>query len=223
MSGKCYDTEQPMRAAILAVDSRGNAFVGDTGDRRVVEYNAPLTNGLDAHLVFGQKGVFTTSFCNGSSGNISADTLCNPNGVALDAAGDLYITDYGNDRMLDNDNPLAAGGEPRASPARREILPRIWYLGPLTSPPRETAVSFPTPTGSTSIPRATSILRPKALCCCFSIRWRPAAALPELPVPRATYTRTSIGMQRSDPACLSASRARQQSLRHWRCQCSEPQ
>ena len=61
-------------------------------------------------MVFGQNGVFTTSFCNGSSGNISADTLCNPDGVALDTTGDLYVTDYSNDRMLEYDNPLAAGG-----------------------------------------------------------------------------------------------------------------
>ncbi len=94
----------------VSVDNRGDVFVGDTGDGRVVEYSTPITNGMNANLVFGQNGVFTTSFCNGSSGNISADTLCNPNGVALDTTGDLYVTDYSNDRMLEYDNPLAAGG-----------------------------------------------------------------------------------------------------------------
>ena len=93
----------------VAVDSRGDVFVGDTGDRRVVEYSVPITNGMNANLVFGQNGDFTTGFCNGSSGNISADTLCNPNGVALDTAGDLYVTDYSNDRMLDKRQPARRG------------------------------------------------------------------------------------------------------------------
>ena len=94
----------------VAVDSRGDVFVGDTGDGRVVEYGAPITNGMNARLVFGQNGNFTTNFCNGSSGNISADTLSNPNGVALDTAGDLYVTEFPTHRTPEYDNPLASGG-----------------------------------------------------------------------------------------------------------------
>ncbi len=37
-----------------------NLYVSDFGNNRVLEYNAPLTSGDVANLVFGQLGSFTT-------------------------------------------------------------------------------------------------------------------------------------------------------------------
>jgi DNA-binding beta-propeller fold protein YncE len=39
----------------VAVDTSGNLYVVDAGDNRVLEYNAPISSGAAAHLVFGQK------------------------------------------------------------------------------------------------------------------------------------------------------------------------
>ena len=37
----------------------------------------------------------------------SADTLCYPDGVAVDTNGNVYVSDSGNGRLLEYDNPLA--------------------------------------------------------------------------------------------------------------------
>jgi hypothetical protein len=54
--------------------------------------------------VFGQGGSFTSNTCN--LGGISASSLCGSFGVAMDAAGNLYVADYGNNRVLEYSTPL---------------------------------------------------------------------------------------------------------------------
>ena len=98
----------------IAVDPAGNLYVADTGNHRVLEYDAPFVACSSfpcvANRVFGQDGVFTTSECNlgkGASG-IGSDSLCMPTGVAVDALGNLYVSDEGNNRVLEYNNPLGA-------------------------------------------------------------------------------------------------------------------
>src|SRR5271157_1407342 len=85
----------------LAVDEAGNLYVADYGDSRVLEYTAPFSSGqsagISANLVFGQHGDFTGSQCC----LLDADTLLYPQGVAIDSAGNLYIADTGNNRVLE--------------------------------------------------------------------------------------------------------------------------
>jgi len=112
----------------VAVDSIGDIYVADTGNNRVLEYSSPLASGggtpgtpgspgdTTADLVFGQGGDFTASYCNGGTGTPSADTLCNPGGVASDGNGNLYVADAGNDRVLEYNNPLASGGGTPGTP-----------------------------------------------------------------------------------------------------------
>jgi len=92
----------------LAVDSTGNLFVADAGNNRVLEFDAPFKSGLIAgqvaHLVFGQGGSFTTKACN--SVGLNANSLCSPTAVALDAAGNLFVADYLNARVLEYHSPL---------------------------------------------------------------------------------------------------------------------
>jgi sugar lactone lactonase YvrE len=84
----------------LALDAQGDLYVADTGSHRVLEYNTPLTSGTTADRVFGQPD-FSSSTIN--NGGVSADSLSNPAGLALDAQGDLFVADVENHRVLEYD------------------------------------------------------------------------------------------------------------------------
>jgi sugar lactone lactonase YvrE len=79
----------------LAVDSSGNLYVSDQQNSRVLYYPAGSTT---ATRVYGQMGSFTC--CSGNNGGISANSLLGPYGIALDSNGNLYVADYGNNRVL---------------------------------------------------------------------------------------------------------------------------
>jgi hypothetical protein len=109
----------------LAIDRSNNLWVADSANSRVLMFKDPTGSlksatsrnteiiSLDAQLVVGQGSSgdqFQTNICdNGSTTNPtpSADTICNPAGVAIDANGNLYVSDAGNGRLLEYDNPLA--------------------------------------------------------------------------------------------------------------------
>jgi hypothetical protein len=95
----------------VAVDSSGHLYVADANDSRVLEYNDPFgagsSFGLSANRVFGQSNVFTTTACNLGTDTINHSTMCTPDGVALDTSGDLYVSDGGNNRVLEFNQPLA--------------------------------------------------------------------------------------------------------------------
>ncbi|HUO05684.1 MAG TPA: choice-of-anchor D domain-containing protein [Candidatus Binataceae bacterium] len=97
----------------VAVDGSNNLYVTDSFTARVLEYIAPFAGcasfpcvGPPASRVLGQGGSFTGSLCN--FGGTSADSLCFPEGVAVDNGGRLYIADEGNNRVLEYDNPLSS-------------------------------------------------------------------------------------------------------------------
>jgi len=95
----------------VALDPASNLYVVDQGNNRVLEYNTPLArqSGVKgsgdtiADLVFGQNGSFTSTYCGGPIPG--PGTLCAPNGVAVDLAGDVYIAD--NIRVLEYNTPLS--------------------------------------------------------------------------------------------------------------------
>jgi len=92
----------------VAVDAQGNLYVADASNYRVLEYDQPFSSGkvfnLAAHLVFGQHGSFTSRIPN--RGGVSADSLSGPSGVATDPAGNLYVADSGNNRVLEYSAPV---------------------------------------------------------------------------------------------------------------------
>jgi sugar lactone lactonase YvrE len=96
----------------VAFDSAGNLYIGDTLNSRVVEYNTPLAAcagvfpcvGGSANLIIGQSSA-TVSSCNGGS-NPSSTTLCQPTQVNVDSLGNLYVADFGNNRVLEYNTPL---------------------------------------------------------------------------------------------------------------------
>ena len=89
----------------VAVDSAGNVYVADSGKNRVVEYDNPLNTDFIADRVFGQGGSFTSGACN--LGGITASSLCLPADVAVDTAGNLFVVDFTNNRVLEYFTPIS--------------------------------------------------------------------------------------------------------------------
>lgn len=82
----------------VAVDPvSGNLYVADAINNRVLEFADPQ-NDTTADRVFGQNGDFTTHDAN--VGGVTADTLSDTAGVALDPDGNLYAGDRLNNRVL---------------------------------------------------------------------------------------------------------------------------
>jgi len=113
--GNCYCTSGsfsgdggPATSATLApggvaVDASGDLFIADSGNNRIREVAAA-------------SGIITTVAGNGSQG-FSGDggpatsaTLNGPNGVAMDASGNLFIADTGNNRIREVLAAKALGG-----------------------------------------------------------------------------------------------------------------
>src|SRR5206468_2420614 len=97
----------------LAVDASGDLYVADADNNRVLVYNTPFdaasgkpgAGDTIADFVYGQNGSFVTNGCNAPTPN--AATLCNPQAIAFDSAGNVYIADSTNNRVIEIDAPLA--------------------------------------------------------------------------------------------------------------------
>jgi uncharacterized protein (TIGR03437 family) len=74
----------------VGVDSAGNLYIADTFNHRVRK----VSNGVISTVA----GNGTPGY-GGENGPASSAQLSNPNGVAVDAAGNLYIADTGNNRI----------------------------------------------------------------------------------------------------------------------------
>jgi hypothetical protein len=97
----------------VAVDSAGNVFLADTQNNRVLEFDNPVgTGNLAADRVYGAGASgsnFVPAVCANGRGvdpRPSATSMCNPTGLTLDSANNLYISDYGNSRILEVPEPL---------------------------------------------------------------------------------------------------------------------
>lgn len=88
----------------LAIDTGNNLYVADRSDERVLEFNTPLTN-TTADLIFGKA---LDSAC--INGPLTGSDLCGPPpGVAVDSAGDVFVSDTGDNRILKFEAPLTTG------------------------------------------------------------------------------------------------------------------
>ena len=94
----------------VAVDSAGNLYVLDDGNNRIVRYPNPFNqtvSPLSIDLVIGQKTQSTGNIANENNPKPSNHSLSfSPGGtflraaIALDAQGNLWVTDAGNNRVL---------------------------------------------------------------------------------------------------------------------------
>ena len=85
-------------------------FVADSGNNRVMEYNAPFVSGMQpiANEVFGTCGDFLGEGT-GCTGGTSNATLNNPTAVAIDPSNNLWVLDAGNNRVVEFANPITGG------------------------------------------------------------------------------------------------------------------
>ena len=131
----------------LVIDRAGNLWVADSQNARVLKYPAPITEGEAATVALGQTTTGASLGCNQGQGPVaSAGTLCNPLGVTFDAAGNLWVTDTGNNRVLMYPPAnLVTGGSATAE------------LG------QTAATAFTSSSHGTTGPSATSLFRPLGL------------------------------------------------------------
>ena len=99
----------PESVAIDVSVTPNRVYVADEKNNRVLGWRnaASFTNGASADLVIGQPD-FLSSLCNGSTGTATASNLCSPAGVAVDEAGNLFVADSQNNRVLEYANPFTA-------------------------------------------------------------------------------------------------------------------
>jgi len=79
----------------IAFDGRGDIWVGDEFDNRVLEFTPPFSNGESATLVLGQPNFESTSE------NTTQSTMALPAGLAFDSHGNLWVADLGNNRIME--------------------------------------------------------------------------------------------------------------------------
>jgi hypothetical protein len=94
----------------IDADNAGNVYITDTGTERTLVYDYPPAYGTTADVVFGQGGSMT-SFGN-NNGGLGTDSQADPWAIDFDSACNLYIVDYGNNRVLEYDKPPHACIDP---------------------------------------------------------------------------------------------------------------
>jgi hypothetical protein len=68
-----------------------------------MEFKPPFNDGMNASVVFGQVDFTSNSSATSQSG------FNDPTGVALDAAGELFVVDLGGSRVLEFQPPFITG------------------------------------------------------------------------------------------------------------------
>jgi uncharacterized protein (TIGR03437 family) len=91
----------------LVFDSQGNLWVADSGNHRVLRFNASALDVVnpDADLVIGQKDFISNAVNRGATA-VSANGFDTPSGLAFDAQNNLYVSDFNNARVLRFNAPI---------------------------------------------------------------------------------------------------------------------
>lgn len=91
----------PGAVAIDTTSSPPILYVTDSGNNRILAWRnaAQLTNGAPADRVIGQSDFFST-FPQGPGRGVFSTGMTGPSGITVDSAGNLYVVDSGNNRVL---------------------------------------------------------------------------------------------------------------------------
>ena len=119
----------------LAVDGAGRLYVADYRNSRVLRFDGAATkaNGANADGVLGQ-----TTFTTGTAAR-SQSAMNQVNGVAVDGAGRLYVSDRNNRRVLRFDNAAAKANGANAD----GVLGQADFTAFVTSPVSAARMSSP--------------------------------------------------------------------------------
>jgi uncharacterized protein (TIGR03437 family) len=109
----------------VAIDESGDTphlYIADTYNHRILGYRdfRKVQGGSKADIVIGQPDL-NSNVCNitGNPDGATANSLCLPMGVTVDAAGNLYVADTGNSRVVRFPAPFA---NPALLPAADLVL-----------------------------------------------------------------------------------------------------
>lgn len=91
----------------MAFDRDGNLWVADAYNNRVLEFQPPFTDGMSASLVLGKTPNFGTGACGGPTRG-----LCEPLSLAFDGAGNLWVSDNINNRVVQFTPPFTESETP---------------------------------------------------------------------------------------------------------------
>lgn len=107
------DLANPQSVAVDTSVSPPLLYVADTGNNRVLGWRdaSAFSNGAPADLVIGQRDFFTTTAQ--GPGTALTTGLFAPMALAVDAQGNLYVADAGNNRILRYPRPFAQSEELR--------------------------------------------------------------------------------------------------------------
>jgi len=87
----------------LAFDAAGDLWASDRINNRVLEFKPPFTDGMNASIEIGQPA--GSSEFTSNTAETSQDGLSNPLGVAFDSAGNLWVADQVNSRIVEFEGP----------------------------------------------------------------------------------------------------------------------
>jgi trimeric autotransporter adhesin len=167
----------------VTVDASGNIYIADSGNDRV-------------RMVTKSTGIITTLAGNGTAGysgdggQAKLSLLNNPSGVAIDASGNIYVCDTGNDRL----RVLLVAGVSSASTTNSPTVAPNLTPTPTPSPntiPTPTPTPTPTPSPIT-VPTSTPTPTPS-----------PITVPTSTPTPTPSPTTVSIPTPSTSPSTAS--------------------
>lgn len=135
----------------MAVDTHSDPphlYVADTANNRVLAFRdvRQVRPGTQADLVIGQPDFYRSiaNYPTGDPNQPSANSLFHPVGLAVDAAGNVYVADTGNARVLRFSAPFQAGVN---RPDAELVLGKPNFVTPLQAGPDPTRTNMGNPYG----------------------------------------------------------------------------
>jgi len=90
----------------VALDSSGNLWVADSANSRVLEFKPPFSNGESASIALGTSSLTSPGFLGGPPNGTVLNT---PEAMAFDSSGNLWVSDTGDNRIVEFKAPFSTG------------------------------------------------------------------------------------------------------------------